>query len=116
MESPRRTLSRDLKATLAHHQVEIAADAFEAIDRIDCASRPYDVIFCDVASAEVPGPELWAYLSLGRAVAAQRMVFVATSPVSVDTRAFLSGIPNHCVELPADADAIEALVRRRAAA
>ncbi|HEY2515465.1 MAG TPA: hypothetical protein VGI39_31575 [Polyangiaceae bacterium] len=93
-------------------EVEIARDAFDAIDRIDCASAPYSAIFCDIDRADLPGPELWAYLSISRADAAARMVFVASAPPSLATQAFLDRVPNACVHLPEDVEAIPALVER----
>ena len=115
VDNSERTLTHSLKAALIGHEVEIARDAFDAIYQIDCAGRPHDVIFCDLARNDLPGPELWAYLSLGRAGAAQRMVFVASKPLGSETHAFLDRIPNPCVVLPADPEALDALVTRRVA-
>lgn len=42
------------------------------------------------------------------------MVFVASGPLRAETRAFLSEVPNLCVELPFDAEAIDMLAVRRA--
>jgi hypothetical protein len=108
------TLSSWLAEGLARHDVEFARDAFDAIHRIDDAGRPHDVIFCDLASKALPGPELWAYLALVRAPAAERMVFVASTPLPSETTAFVQCIPNPCVDLPVDAEALDALVSRRA--
>jgi hypothetical protein len=107
-------LSLALEPALARHKADFARDAFDAIDRIDCAARPYDVVLCDLARGDVPGPELWAYLSISRPDAAERMVFVASAPLVPEARAFLSRVPNLCVELPVDAEAFDALVQRRA--
>jgi hypothetical protein len=93
-------LTRALSDSLALHEVEVARDAFEAIYRIDCATRPYDVIFCDLARGDIPGPELWSYLSITRAEAARRMVFVASGPLRPETRRFLARTGNPYVELP----------------
>jgi len=95
------TLSLALGRVLMGHDVETAHDAVEAIYRIDCsAHREFDVIVCDLARGDLPGPELWAYLSLSRKEAARRMVFVASGPLKPETRAFLAHVPNLCVELP----------------
>jgi len=114
VDTPERALSRALAEGLAGHEVEVARDAFDAIYRIDCSGPPYDAIFCDLAQGDLPGPELWAYLSLNRAPAAERMVFIASAPLRPETRTFLRCVPNHCVDLPVDADAIHALAVRRA--
>jgi hypothetical protein len=106
------TLSTSLAEGLARHDVEFAGGAFDAIHRIDCAGRPYDIIFCDLASKDPPG--LWAYLALVLAPAAERMVFVASTPLRSETTAFVQCIPNPCVDLPIDAEALDALVNRRA--
>ncbi len=108
------TLSFAFRRMLNRHDVDVAQDAFEAIYRIDCAPHPYDVILCDLARGDLPGPELWAYLSLGRKHAAERMVFVASAPLPPETHAFVARIPNPCIDLPTDLDAFEAMVARRA--
>jgi hypothetical protein len=101
---------------LCRHKVEVARDVFEAAHRIErAAGRPYDLILCDVARNDVPGPELWAYLSLVRRDAARRMVFVASAPLPIEAKAFLARVPNLCIELPVDNEAFDALARRRAA-
>jgi hypothetical protein len=87
------------------HDLDFARDLVEALDRIDSAVPPYDLIFCDLTSGEVPGPELWALLSIRRKVAASRVVFVATAPVNPSLRDFLARVPNVCVELPVAAGA-----------
>lgn len=107
------SLSHTLHAALAHHEVEIAHDAVDAIYRIDRTGRPYDIIFCDLA-CDLPGPELWAYLALTHRNAAKRMVFVASGPLRPETQAFLMEVPNACVELPIDADAMHMFAVRRA--
>jgi hypothetical protein len=104
-----------LEPALARHNVESARDAGDAIYQIDCATRPHDVIFCDLAREDLPGPELWAYLSLHCESAARRMVFVASAPLRIETRAFLARVPNLCLELPVDPEALDALARRRRA-
>ncbi len=93
-------LTDALSDTLVRHEVDFARDAFDAVYLIDCATEPYDVIFCDLARGDLPGPELWAYLSITRAGAAERMVFVASSPLRPETRRFLARTGNPCVELP----------------
>ncbi len=110
VDSRDRSLSSNLGDALDGHAVEAARDAFEAIYRIDGEGPEYDLIFCDLTSAELPGPELWAYLSITRPEAAARMVFVASAPRSVDTLQFLDRVPNPCVSLPAGAPGLEALV------
>lgn len=110
------SLSLALEPAFTRHEVDIARDAFDAIYRIDCAARPYDVLLCDLARGDVPGPELWAYLSIGRKDAAERMVFVASAPLGPEARAFLARVPNPCLELPVDPEAFDALTRRRTVA
>jgi hypothetical protein len=114
VDCPQGSLSGALDPALARHQVDFARDAFDTIYRIDCAVRPYDVIFIDLARGELPGPELWAYLSISRKSAARRMVFVASEPLNPETRAFLASVPNVCVELPLEAEALHMLAVRRA--
>jgi len=114
VDQPQATLSHALEAAVARHDVDFARDAFDAIYRIDRAHRPYDVVLCDLARGDVPGPELWAYLSISRRDAAERMVFVASGSLGSEARAFLARVPNLCIELPVDPEAFDALARRRA--
>jgi len=111
-----RTLSSALAEALEEHEVETANDAFDAIYRIDCADDPPDAIVCDLSRGDLPGPELWSYLSLTRRQAAERMVFVASGPLSNEARTFLRCVPNPCIKLPTNTTAIAALVGRRAVA
>ena len=99
IDAPANTLWRSLHAALAHHKVETARDAIDAIYRIDCIGRPYDVIFCDLAG-DLPGPELWAYLSLTRKSAASRMVFVASGPLKPETKPSSRGCPTPASSCP----------------
>jgi len=114
VDCPQGTLALALEVALARHEVDFARDAFDGIYRIDCAVRPYDVVLCDLARGDVPGPELWAYLSISRQDAAERLVFVASAPLGSEAKAFLARVPNLCVELPVDPEAFDALARRRA--
>jgi DNA-binding NarL/FixJ family response regulator len=111
-----RTLSSALADALGEHEVETANDAFDAIYRIDCADDPPDAIVCDLSRGDMPGPELWSYLSLTRRQAADRMVFVASGPLTNEARTFLRCVPNPCIELPTTASAMAALVCRGAVA
>jgi DNA-binding NarL/FixJ family response regulator len=104
------TLSTALRTPLNQHQVEIARDAFEAIYRIDCAGAPHDAIICDLARGDLPGPELWSYLSLTRGPAAERMLFVTSGPLTVAARTFLRCVPNPCVDLRMGLDELLLLV------
>jgi hypothetical protein len=110
-------LSSRLAEGLARHDVEFARDALDAIRRIDLpGGRPHDIIFCDLASNDRPGAGagLWAYLALLRPPAAERVVFVASTPLPSETAAFVQCVPNQCVDLPVDAEALDALANRRA--
>ncbi len=107
------TLARALRPALVRHDVEFARDAFDAIYRIDCATRPHDLIFCDLTRGDMPGPELWAYLSMTRKSAAERMVFLASTPLCSETEAFLARVPNLCVLLPVGRAGFDALAVRR---
>ena len=95
------------------YDVDVAKDAFDAIYPLDSGASPYDVIFCDINRDDLPGPELWAYLSVSRPEAAASMVFVASTPPPLEVQAFLERVPNPCVYLPEDVGSIEMLVRQR---
>jgi hypothetical protein len=113
-DCPQGTLSVALGPALARHTVDFARDAFDTLYRIDCAARPYDLLFCDLSRGDLTGPELWAYLSISRKNEAKRMVFVTSGPLRPETLAFLTSIPNVCVELPLEAEALHMLAVRRA--
>jgi hypothetical protein len=114
VDDPQGSLSHCLGPFLSRCHVHVARDAFDAIYEVDCADRPYDLIFCDLAHGAVPGPELWAYLSLSRRDSAERMVFVASAPLSPPAEAFLTQVSNARISLPATAEALDALVNRHA--
>ena len=116
IDDPEHALFRALRALLTPHDVEVAQDALDAIHRIDCAVRHHDVIFCDAADGELPGPLLWAYLSIGRAAAAHSMVLVARGIVRHEARMLVARVPVPCVHLPSNRKAIDALVARLVAA
>jgi hypothetical protein len=116
VDNPGRTLIHALRAGLAGHDVEVVCDALDAIYRIDCAEGSHDVVFCDLECGQLSGPELWAFLAQRRGRVADRVVFVASSPPRPETPAFLARVPNPCLQLPADAKAIDAIVTRRCAA
>jgi len=110
------SLSPALEPGLLRHDLEIAAGAPDAIRRIDCAARcPHDVILCDpTIGDDLPGLDLWAYLTLNRTAVAHRRVFVTSPRLPPRRRVFLSRIPNLCIERPVDGHALDALVNRRA--
>jgi hypothetical protein len=93
-------LTGALARSLAGYDVDVTRDAFDAIYCIDGASRPYELIFCDLARGDLPGPELWAYLSITRSQAAARMVFVASGSLRPETIDFLAKTTNPFVQLP----------------
>src|SRR5208283_3313794 len=92
VDDPKRALSAALDRALLRHQVDAAHSALDAIYCIDCARLPYDVVLCDVVRGDLPGPELWAFLSINRKRAAERMVFVASTPLAPEARAFLDRV------------------------
>jgi hypothetical protein len=117
VENSRQTLARALQPALIRHEVQVVRCAFDAVFRVDVEGPPHEVVFCDLcdrASNDLVAPELWAFLSLRRAAVARRMVFLASGRLSSKASAFLDRIPNPCVALPIDAEAIDALVNRRA--
>jgi DNA-binding NtrC family response regulator len=114
VDSPQGALSDAINEALTRHEVHIALNTADTIYRIDCAARPYDLLFCDLVRGDLSGAELWAFLSMNRKSAARRMVFVASGPLKRETEAFLARVPNVCVERPFDPDALDMLAVRRA--
>ncbi|MGH7436491.1 MAG: hypothetical protein ACRENE_12530 [Polyangiaceae bacterium] len=95
-----RHLTDSLAESLGGCDVDVARDVVDAIYRIDTASDPYHLIFCDLARGDLPGPELWAYLSITRSDAAGRMVFVASEKLRPETMEFVRTTANTFVQLP----------------
>jgi CheY-like chemotaxis protein len=103
-----------LARVLAAHDVESAPDAFAAIHRLEEADRPFDVILCDVTTEKLPGPELWAYLSVDSGHLAERIVFIGARALPAQTAAFLERVPNPYVDLRTGTDALAAILAMRA--
>jgi CheY-like chemotaxis protein len=75
------------------HQVEVAVNGAEALDRIRQAS--YDLILCDLRMPELDGPALYGELEAGHPEMLSRIVFVTGSGEDPKARDFLgrSGAP-----------------------
>jgi hypothetical protein len=100
IDDARSILSKALRGALTYHAVDIARDVVDAIYRIDCAVRPYDLIFSHLTHGDLPGPALWAYLSQKRQSAASRVVFVVLGHLRADMRRSLGRVPEVYVALP----------------
>lgn len=96
------------------HEVTVAADALEAVSRIERGER-YDVILCDLMMPETSGMELHGRVVSLDPVTAARIVFVTGCAVQPEARAFLDRVPNACLEKPFDMDALREFVGRRVA-
>ena len=93
-------LSVGLAPSLARYAVDFARDPVSVLHHIDWATVPHALIFCDMTRGDIPGPELWAYLSIRRRDAADRLAFVASTRLRPPALAFLSLVPNVRLALP----------------
>jgi two-component system NtrC family sensor kinase len=75
------------------HQVEIAENGREALDRL--AAGPWDLVLTDVRMPDMDGFDLYREIERRYPALARRVVFVTGDVLSADSRAFLesSGLP-----------------------
>jgi CheY-like chemotaxis protein len=90
--------------------------AREALSRLsEGASRPFDLILCDLMMSEMSGIELHGELVRRSPELARRVVFMTGGAFTPRARAFLQAVPNRCVEKPLDLETIDDLIREQAA-
>ena len=76
------------------HQVEIAANGTEAVDRL--RDRTYDLILSDLRMPEMDGPSFYREVARSRPDLRGRFIFITGDLLSPETREFLeqTGAPS----------------------
>lgn len=104
--------TRRLADALIEHHFVVATSGAEALAVI-AEGRPYDLVLCDVMLRDMTGVELLSRLWRDHPAQGQRLVFTTRGQLSPALRYLLDGVPNLCVELPFDTDALRGLIERR---
>jgi CheY-like chemotaxis protein len=94
------------------HDVTIVLDAGEARRRV-VAGEHFDVILCDLMMPRMTGMDLHAELLRTVPEQAAQMVFLTGGAFTPGARAFLAGVPNHCLHKPFDMQELRSLVNER---
>jgi signal transduction histidine kinase len=103
----RMTLSRDFDV----HVVSSAAEALEVL----ADDVTFDFIFCDLMMPEMSGMDFFAEFSRRKPEVADKVLFMTGGAYSPEVRAFISRVPNRCLQKPFDPAVVirEALARRK---
>jgi len=103
-EAIARALSED-------HDVEVATDARQALDRL-ASAEPYDLVLCDLMMPVMTGMDLYAEVMHRDPKLAGRFVFMSGGTFSARARAFLQSVSNPCLEKPLDMGRLRSIVAR----
>jgi CheY-like chemotaxis protein len=99
-----------LLLSIDRHQVDIAADGLEALERL--TTTIYDAVLCDVRMPRLDGPGLYDRLREERPGLLRRVGFVTATTSDPRTRAFLVATGAPWVEKPAALDDLRRLLRQ----
>jgi CheY-like chemotaxis protein/anti-sigma regulatory factor (Ser/Thr protein kinase) len=91
-------VARSLARMLRGHELVLASDGESAL--WECLSRDFDLILCDLMMPRLDGAGFYTALRDHRPRLAARVVFMTGGAFTSDTRAFLDGVPNPCLEKP----------------
>ncbi len=80
------------------HQVTVLRSSVEAEQVL--ATRPFDVVVCDVMMPDVSGAELFKRLTIARPELARRMVFMTGGTFTERARRFVEEVDNECLTKP----------------
>jgi two-component system NtrC family sensor kinase len=82
------------------HQVDLAADGEEVLDRVKAAQ--YDLVICDWRMRNLDGPELYRSLGdgNGHAHARDRFLLITSDPTICSSSEFLRGVRPPCLTKP----------------
>lgn len=99
--------------TRCGHQVTLAEDGGEALERIEGATEPYDLVLSDLRMPGIDGRNLVRRLKLRRPEYANRVVFVTGDVLAAEVRDPLREPAIPVVQKPFDLDQIRQVVARR---
>jgi PAS domain S-box-containing protein len=103
-----KALARVIKDSLTQHDVTIAEDGRQA--RALALSGTFDCIVCDLLMPDLSGADLYGLLLQDGRGLERRIVFMTGGAFAPTARAFLSSVPNRCIEKPFSLGAIDAAV------
>jgi two-component system NtrC family sensor kinase len=92
------------------HQVDIAADGTEALERLP--TRPYDLILSDVKMPRLDGPGLLREIERRNPALARRFIFLTGDDLSTHTASLLDSLPQSRLNKPFDILAVRRTVAR----
>ena len=91
-------VARSLARMLRGHELVLSSDGESAL--WECLSRDFDLILCDLMMPRLDGAGFYTALREHRPRLAARVVFMTGGAFTSETRAFLDGVPNPCLEKP----------------
>jgi two-component system cell cycle sensor histidine kinase/response regulator CckA len=106
-------VARSLARMLRGHELVLSGDGESAL--WECLSRDFDLILCDLMMPRLDGVGFFAALKDHRPKLASRVVFMTGGAFTSETRAFLEGLPNPCMEKPIQAPRLFEAARRQMA-
>lgn len=96
------------------HDVTVVLHPLDAVSLLT-SGETYDAILCAIDMPAVTGGDLYAMLSQVTPEAADRAVFMRSTPLRESERLFLERMARPCYVQPAELSALRDLVRARAA-
>jgi CheY-like chemotaxis protein len=103
-----KAIARVIKDVLKQHEVTVAEDGRDA--RTLATSGTFDCIVCDLLMPDLSGSDLYELLRVDGRGLERRIVFMTGGAFAPSARAFLSSVPNRCIEKPFSLAAIDAAV------
>jgi signal transduction histidine kinase len=107
-------IARILQRGLSRHQVTVASEARDAIERIQ-RGEIYDVILCDLMMPDISGIDVHEYLTREYPAVAKRVVFMTGGAFTSKARQFLSTVSNERIDKPFSLSQVNKLVDRHLA-
>jgi len=106
-------VARSLSRMLRGHELVLSGDGESAL--WECLSRDFDLILCDLMMPRLDGAGFYTALREHRPRLAARVVFMTGGAFTTETRAFLDGVPNPCLEKPIHVTRLFEAARRQMA-
>lgn len=107
-------IARILQRGLSRHQVTIASEARDALERIQ-RGETFDVILCDLMMPDISGIDVHEYLTREFPAVARRVVFMTGGAFTSKARQFLSTVSNERIDKPFSLSQVNKLVDRHLA-
>ena len=110
-----KVLGNAFRMTLAREfDVRVVSSGAEALEVL-ADDGTFDFIFCDLMMPEMSGMDVFAELSRRQPEISEKVLFMTGGVYSPEVRAFISRVPNRCLQKPFDPAIVirEALARRK---